>query len=56
MLAKLIVWAPTRPAAIRKLSTLLRSHICLGITTNQPFLLSCLSHPSFLSGDRKSVV
>lgn len=50
MLAKLIVWAPTRPAAIRKLSTLLRSHICLGITTNQPFLLSCLSHPSFLSG------
>jgi hypothetical protein len=51
MLAKLIVHAPTRLAAITKLASLLRSTVCLGLTTNQPFLLTCLSHPSFLSGE-----
>ncbi|KAL8276757.1 hypothetical protein RQP46_010813 [Phenoliferia psychrophenolica] len=50
MLAKLIVHAADRPTAIRKLESLLRSHVCIGLTTNQPFLLNCLSHPSFLSG------
>ena len=50
MLAKLIVWSADRSTAIAKLESLLRSHVCIGLTTNQPFLLNCLSHPSFISG------
>lgn len=50
MLAKLIVWAPTRAQAIEKLKKMLQSSVALGITTNQPFLLNCLSSPSFVDG------
>lgn len=50
MLAKLIVWAPTRPQAIEKMKQMLKSTVALGVTTNQPFLLNCLSAPSFLDG------
>ncbi|KAM0756493.1 hypothetical protein T439DRAFT_270529, partial [Meredithblackwellia eburnea MCA 4105] len=50
MLAKLIVWGSDRATAVKKLASLLRSQVCIGVTTNQPFLLNCLSNPSFLDG------
>lgn len=47
MIAKIVVWAPTRPLAISKLVDELRSTACLGVKTNQLFLQSCLLHPAF---------
>jgi acetyl/propionyl-CoA carboxylase alpha subunit len=51
MLAKLIVSAETRSAAIARAVVALRQYIVLGIRTNIPFLLSILQHPRFGSGD-----
>jgi acetyl-CoA carboxylase biotin carboxylase subunit len=51
MLAKLIVSAETRDAAIARAATALRHYIVLGIHTNIPFLLALLDHPRFRSGD-----
>jgi acetyl/propionyl-CoA carboxylase alpha subunit len=50
MLAKLIVSAETREAAIRRAIEALRRYVVLGIRTNIPFLLAILHHPAFAAG------
>jgi acetyl/propionyl-CoA carboxylase alpha subunit len=50
MIAKLIVWDNNRQAAHRKMKYVLRNMVCLGMTTNQDFLLQLLEHPDFLKG------
>lgn len=51
MIAKVVVWAPTRALAISKMLKVLSHTICMGISTNQLFLQSCLLHPSFHQDD-----
>ena len=51
MIAKLIVWDQSRQAAHRKMQYVLRNMVCIGMTTNQNFLLQLLEHPDFLKGD-----
>jgi acetyl-CoA carboxylase biotin carboxylase subunit len=50
LLAKLIVHAETREAAIERAIAALRQYAVLGIRTNVPFLLRVLRHPAFASG------
>ncbi|MCG3137693.1 MAG: Acetyl-/propionyl-coenzyme A carboxylase alpha chain [Phycisphaerae bacterium] len=50
MLAKLIVHAPTRLAAIDKAIQALRQFVILGVRTNIPFLAQVLDHPEFRAG------
>jgi acetyl-CoA carboxylase biotin carboxylase subunit len=50
LLAKLVVSAPTRAAAVRRAATALREFPILGIRTNVPFLLQLLEHPAFAGG------
>ncbi|KIW16280.1 hypothetical protein PV08_06331 [Exophiala spinifera] len=47
MIAKVVVWAPTRDAAIRKMARVMASTACAGVKTNQLFLQACLLHESF---------
>jgi acetyl/propionyl-CoA carboxylase alpha subunit len=47
MIAKIIVWAPDRAAAIRLARRVLASTTILGLVTNQEFLGRCLAHPGF---------
>lgn len=47
MIAKIVVWAPTRAMAIEKLARELAGTTCLGVKTNQLFLQSCLLHRAF---------
>ena len=51
MLAKLIVSAETRAAAIDRAIAALRGYPVLGIRTNIPFLVRVLDHPAFRAGD-----
>ncbi len=51
LLAKLIVWAETREAAIARMQRALDEFIIEGITTTIPFHLRLLKHPGFISGD-----
>ena len=51
MLAKMIVSAESRPAAIDRAIAALRQYVVLGIQTNIPFLLAVLQHPRFVAGD-----
>jgi acetyl/propionyl-CoA carboxylase alpha subunit len=50
MLAKVITWGADRPEAIRKMARALQDTVLLGVTTNIPYLLAILSHPTFLEG------
>jgi acetyl/propionyl-CoA carboxylase alpha subunit len=50
MLAKLIAYAETRPAALERAIAALRSFPILGIRTNIPFLLRVLQHPDVEGG------
>ncbi len=50
LLAKLVVWSESRPAAIARAVTALQRYIVLGIRTNIPFLLAILQHPHFAAG------
>ena len=50
MLGKLIVHADTRAAAIDQLIAALRQLEVLGLPTNRAFLIECLQHPRFRSG------
>ena len=50
MLGKLIVHADTREAAIDSLICALRQLEVLGLPTNRAFLIECLQHPRFRSG------
>ena len=51
MIAKLIVWGANRRVALRKMKYTLRHLVCLGITTNQDFLLDIVQKEAFLLGD-----
>ncbi|MEO7275648.1 MAG: acetyl-CoA carboxylase biotin carboxylase subunit [Vicinamibacterales bacterium] len=51
MLAKLVVSAETRPAAIARLRAALRRYPVLGIRSNIPFLLRLIDLPAFAAGD-----
>jgi acetyl-CoA carboxylase, biotin carboxylase subunit len=51
LLAKLIVWADTREAAIARMQRALDEFIIEGITTTIPFHQRLLKHPGFISGD-----
>ena len=50
MLAKVIVHAPSRKEAIRKLASALEKTRIDGLTTNRDFLVACLRTPEFLAG------
>ena len=50
MLAKIIVHAEDRPAAIRRMITALRETVVHGVRTNLAFLLDVLAHPDFRAG------
>ncbi|MCX6399996.1 MAG: ATP-grasp domain-containing protein [Propionibacteriales bacterium] len=51
MLAKVIVWAPTRAEAARRLASALARTRLHGLTTNRDLLVNVLRHPAFLAGD-----
>jgi acetyl/propionyl-CoA carboxylase alpha subunit len=50
MLAKIIVHAPTRSEAARRLSAVLRRAQLHGLPTNRDLLVRTLEHPEFLAG------
>ncbi|CAA9412605.1 MAG: Methylcrotonyl-CoA carboxylase biotin-containing subunit [uncultured Rubrobacteraceae bacterium] len=50
MLAKLIVAAPDRPAAVRRLRSSLADYGVAGVTTNLPLLRRIAGHPAFVGG------
>ncbi|MFC4767919.1 acetyl-CoA carboxylase biotin carboxylase subunit [Effusibacillus consociatus] len=51
MIAKLIVWAPTRMEAIARMERALLEFQIEGIKTTIPFHLKVLRHPAFCKGD-----
>ncbi|WP_055107686.1 acetyl-CoA carboxylase biotin carboxylase subunit [Paenibacillus ihumii] len=51
MIAKLIVWAPTRDEAIAKMKRALAEFAIEGIHTTIPFHQKLLDHPVFIRGD-----
>lgn len=51
MIAKIIVYAPTREAAIQRLHSALGQTVLLGTTTNLTFLRALLAHPAFAAGE-----
>ncbi|GGA22402.1 acetyl-CoA carboxylase biotin carboxylase subunit [Paenibacillus physcomitrellae] len=51
MIAKLIVWAPTREEAIAKMKRALAEFAVEGIHTTIPFHQKLLDHPVFIRGD-----
>lgn len=51
MIAKLIVWAPTRQEAIAKMKRALSEFVVEGIHTTIPFHQKLLKHPTFIEGD-----
>jgi len=50
LLAKLIVHAENRPAAIQRMQAALQEFIVHGVVTNIDFLQAVLSHPDFVNG------
>lgn len=50
MIAKLIAWGETRMATFQKMAYVLRHLVCLGIQTNQQFLLSLITNEKILRG------
>jgi len=51
MLAKLIVAAPDRDTAVRRLRRALRDYTVLGVPTNLPLLRRIAGHPAFAAGE-----
>ncbi|XP_036782591.2 methylcrotonoyl-CoA carboxylase subunit alpha, mitochondrial isoform X2 [Manis pentadactyla] len=51
MIAKLVVWAADRQAALTKLRYSLRQYNIVGLHTNIDFLLSLAGHPEFEAGN-----
>ncbi|KAH7274765.1 carbamoyl-phosphate synthase L chain, ATP binding domain-containing protein [Fusarium solani] len=47
MIAKIVVWAPTRSMAIQRMARILSDTVCMGVSTNQHFLQACLLHEGF---------
>lgn len=50
MIAKLIVWDQHRTAALQKMQYVLKHLLCLGLTTNQNFLLQLLQDERMIKG------
>jgi acetyl-CoA carboxylase biotin carboxylase subunit len=50
MIAKLIVWAPTRTEAIARMKRALGEFAIEGVQTTIPFHLKLLNHPGFIDG------
>jgi acetyl-CoA carboxylase biotin carboxylase subunit len=50
MIAKLIVWAPTRTEAIARMKRALSEFAIEGVKTTIPFHLKLLDHPGFIDG------
>ncbi len=50
MLAKVIVWAPTRDLAATRLGRVLRDARIHGVITNRSLLVATLAHPDFVAG------
>jgi acetyl-CoA carboxylase biotin carboxylase subunit len=50
MIAKLIVWAPTRDEAIARARRALSEFMVEGVKTTIPFHLKLLEHPIFAKG------
>jgi len=50
LLAKLIVWAPTRAEAISRMRSALEEYVIKGIKTTIPFHLDLLSHHQYIHG------
>lgn len=51
MIAKVIIWDKNRSSAHRKMAYTLRNLKCLGLTTNQDFLLHLFEQPAIQKGD-----
>lgn len=51
MVAKLIVWGPTREEAIARMRRALDEFVIEGVQTTIPFHQRLLEHPKFISGD-----
>jgi 3-methylcrotonyl-CoA carboxylase alpha subunit len=51
MLAKLVVYASDRGAAVRRLGWALRDYAVLGVSTNLPLLRRVVDHPAFAAGE-----
>jgi 3-methylcrotonyl-CoA carboxylase alpha subunit len=51
MIAKIIVHAPDRAAALARMDQALQSTVLLGTTTNLDFLRALLNHPVFVAGE-----
>ena len=51
LLGKLIVWAPDRPQAIRRMLRALNELLVIGVATNQGFHRRLLEDPSFQTGE-----
>jgi len=51
LLAKLIVWAPTRAEAIARGRRALKEFVVEGVPTTIPFHLKLLDHPIFNRGE-----
>jgi propionyl-CoA carboxylase alpha chain len=51
MLAKVVVWAPARDEAARRLAAALAAARIHGVSTNRDLLVRVLRHPAFLAGD-----
>ncbi|QNO15668.1 acetyl-CoA carboxylase biotin carboxylase subunit [Alkalicella caledoniensis] len=51
MVGKLIVWAPSRILAIKKMERALKEFTVEGISTTIPLALKILNHPKFIEGD-----
>ncbi|KAL2842670.1 carbamoyl-phosphate synthase L chain, ATP binding domain-containing protein [Aspergillus pseudodeflectus] len=47
MIAKIVVWAPTRALAVEKMAATLSRTVCAGVRTNQLLLQRCLLHGAF---------
>jgi hypothetical protein len=51
LLGKLIVWAPTRPAAIERMRRALDELVLTGVATNQGFHRRLMADPAFQAGE-----
>jgi len=51
MIAKVVVYAEDRAAAIRRMDQALGQYVILGVTTNLPFLRDVIHHPVFAAGE-----
>ncbi len=51
MISKLVVWAPTRPEALRKMERALTEYEIAGVKTNIPLCLFVIRHPAFAAGN-----